>query len=234
MDYQEDKSAYGEPDEELEEDDFQEEQDDLTESEEEDSPDEEEEEREAEPEEKSHPESRRHWREISPFLLAQVRNENTRDFIENRLIPQMKWYSARASACKRNYQICMTISITLGALIPVAAVMANGATAVKVVIALLGGGVTAVNAYLSMQNYKDLWLSYRNTRENLLRNLYCYFNNAGMFSRELPEAEKDILLVNLCEEELSRETGDWVSVMQNPASLVKHLSKSVFGRRGWR
>ena len=174
---------------------------------------------EAPREDKGHAEPRRYSRDISPFLLAQVKNENTRDFIENRLIPQMNWYSAKSAEYN-----CMTAAIALGALIPVVSVLANGSTFIKVLIALLGAGVTAVNAYLSMQNYKDLWLTYRGTRENLLRTLYCYFNNAGMFSRNLPELEKDILLVNLCEEELSRENGGWVGMMQGADSFLKNLS----------
>ena len=108
---------------------------------------------EAPREDKGHAEPRRYSRDISPFLLAQVKNENTRDFIENRLIPQMKWYSAKSAEYKKRYQICMTAAIALGALIPVVSVLANGSTFIKVLIALLGAGVTAVNAYLSMQNW---------------------------------------------------------------------------------
>ncbi len=62
-------------------------------------------------------------------------------------------------------------------------VFADGAIWVKVLFVILGVAVTASNAYLSLHNFKDLWLTYRNIREALLRTLYCYFNHVGIFSQ---------------------------------------------------
>jgi len=147
-------------------------------------------------------------------LIAQVQNGNTRDYITNRILPQMKWYSNKSRESKRQYYFWMTFSIFLGAMIPVVSVFADGAIWVKVLLAILGAAVTAINAYLSLHNFKDLWLTYRNIREALLRTLYCYFNHAGIFSQNDTQEEKDILLVSVCEEEISHETSDWLSFMK--------------------
>lgn len=46
----------------------------------------------------------------------------------------------------------------------------------------------------------------------LLQILYCYFNNAGVFSKDMQQDEKDTLLVNICEEEITGETGEWIKL----------------------
>lgn len=146
-------------------------------------------------------------------MVSQIQNEKIRNYINGRIIPQMKWYSSNSREYKRKYHRCMTVSILLGAFIPVVSVFADGSTEMKVVLAFLGASVTAINAYLSLHNYKDLWLEYRTTRERLLRILYCYFNDAGIFTQKNSQAEKDILLVNVCEEELSSEHDGWMASM---------------------
>ena len=147
-------------------------------------------------------------------FISQVQCENIKSYITNRVLPQMKWYSSKSGENKRKYHFWMTVAILLGAMIPVVSVLADGAVWVKALIATLGAAVTACNSYISLHNFKDLWFTYRNTREALLRILYSYFNSAGIFSQSGTQEEKDILLVKLCEEELSHETDEWLSLMK--------------------
>jgi len=147
-------------------------------------------------------------------MAAQVQNEKIRSYINGRIIPQIKWYSSKSREYKRKYYRCMTVSILLGALIPVFSVFADGAIEIKMMLSFLGAAVTAINAYLSLHNYKDLWLNYRIIHERLLRILYCYFNNAGIFTQKNTQTEKDVLLVNVCEEELSHENDGWLTSMK--------------------
>lgn len=148
------------------------------------------------------------------ILVAQVQNENTKNYISNRLMPQMAWYSRKGRECKKQYHFWTTITILLGALIPVVSVFADGNIFVKALLVALGSIVTACNAYETMHNFKDLWITYRNIREKLLRTLYFYFNNAGVFSKESTQDAKDLLLINLCENEISSENSEWMSFMQ--------------------
>ena len=147
-------------------------------------------------------------------FISQIQCENIKSYIIKRVLPQMKWYSSKSSENKRKYHFWMTVAILLGAMIPVVSVFADGTVWVKALIAALGAAVTACNSYISLHNFKDLWFTYRNTRETLLRILYSYFNNAGVFSQSGAQEEKDILLVKLCEEEFSHETDDWLSLMK--------------------
>lgn len=145
-------------------------------------------------------------------LISQISNSMTKDYINNRVISQMKWYSRRSKECKRRYQVSMMVAIILGALIPVVAVIANGDLWIKVLLAMLGAAVTAVNACLSLFKFGELWIEYRNAREGLLRIIYYYFNNANVFEQEKLQEEKDKLLVNMCEEVIANESGVWITL----------------------
>ncbi|KAI4446446.1 hypothetical protein C823_000964 [Eubacterium plexicaudatum ASF492] len=152
--------------------------------------------------------------DLLTVLIDQVQSNRTKDYITNRILPLMEWYSVKSKKNRTRYHFWMTISISIGAMIPVLSVFADGAIWVKVLIATLSSAVTASNAYISLYNFKDLWMIYRNMRENLLRILYCYFNNAGAFSQSITQEEKDILLIDSCEEKISYETNMWMSVIK--------------------
>lgn len=147
-------------------------------------------------------------------LVTQVQNEKTRSYIATRLIPQMEWYSREGRKCKKQYHRWVTITILLGASIPVVSVFADGSILVKALLVALGSIVTACNAYVTMNSFKELWLTYRGIREKLLKMLYCYFNNADVFNQDSTQEAKDVLLISICEEEMSSENGKWMSFMQ--------------------
>lgn len=147
-------------------------------------------------------------------LINQVQNERTKDYITNRIMPQMRWYGNKSGRYQQQYYHWMTVTIIISALIPVASVFADGSIWMKALLALLGAVVTVCNAYLSLHNFKDLWMTYRKTRKTLLRMLYCFFNNVGVFSQDGTQEEKDALLITVCENELSNETDGWQTIME--------------------
>ncbi len=148
-------------------------------------------------------------------LIDQVKSEKTKHYINTRIIPQMQFYSSRSRKCKKQYKSWMILSIILGALIPVASVLADGGIIMKVTIAVLGAAVTAINTYLGLEKSKDLWYSYRHSREILISILYCYLNNAGMFAHLDSQESKDALLIETCEKEMTKETGNWVTIVKS-------------------
>lgn len=145
--------------------------------------------------------------------LKYVENDKTKDYIQNRLLDQINYYASSSRKSKTNYQHLMTASIVIGAAIPVTAVFVNDTLPIKLLIAFLGAAVTAINAILSMQNYRDLWLAHRGIRQGLERILYFYFNNVGIFS-EGTRDEKDARLVSICEGELNQEIEKWRSFIR--------------------
>ncbi|MBQ9521466.1 MAG: DUF4231 domain-containing protein [Oscillospiraceae bacterium] len=146
--------------------------------------------------------------------VMQIDDEETRNYLLDRVLPQMVWYGKKVTQYRTMYFRLMAATILLGALIPVFSVGANS-TAVKVIIAFLGASVTGINAYIALHNYRDLWLTYQTTRETLIHTLYCYFNQAGVFSHNNMSAEDlNVLLVNVCEDTLSKEHGGWTTILQ--------------------
>ncbi len=145
--------------------------------------------------------------------VMQIEDEETRNYLLDRVLPQMTWYSKKSANYQKKYHQLMTAAICLGALIPVFSVWANNA-AFKVILAFLGASVTAVNAYLALYKYQELWIAYRSAREELIHTLYSYFNKAGVFAqKKMTEKELNVLLVEVCENALSKENGGWTTTI---------------------
>lgn len=125
---------------------------------------------------------------------------------------QMNYYRKSSGKNKKLYERWIIANIAVSALIPVMAVFSNAPTPITVIIAILGTGSTAISAVLAKFHYKDLWVSYRNTRELLLRILRCYFMDAGPFRNY--EGDKKAKLVEMCEEAMSSENSEWASAMR--------------------
>lgn len=149
------------------------------------------------------------------LLINQVHSETTKHYIVTRLLPQMTYYSNTSRKYKKRYTRWMIAAIILGAMIPVLSVLTDGTPQMKVILSALGSAVTAINAYLALENSKDLWRSYRQEREILLSTLYCYFNNAGMFTHLNSQEEKDTLLIEICEKEMTKEVGNWAAILKS-------------------
>lgn len=143
-----------------------------------------------------------------------VQNERTKRYIQERVIKQMDWYRTKCNVCKARYQRWMTASIMISGVIPVVSVFANSSVIFKVLIAALGASVTGINTYLTFQNYKNLWNTYRISREYLLSTLYLYFNHAGVFEREADQDKRDMMLIDVCEKHFQQEVTDWREIMK--------------------
>ena len=143
-----------------------------------------------------------HERDLD-YFIDKVENPDTKEYIRTRVVDQMDYYRKQS----RFFKI-------LGALIPVASIFSDSTTLMKVFIAALGSSVTAINAYLGLNNSRDLWLSYRNSRQTLLQTLYYYFNDTSIFSKVKTPEEKDKLLIQTCERELENQHSSWRSLVE--------------------
>ena len=148
------------------------------------------------------------------YFVSRVSNPDTRHYIQSRVVNEMEYYRTTCAKYKAQYLRFMTASIILGALIPVASIASDSATFMKFVIAALGSSVTAINAYLGLNNFRDLWFTYRDTRNTLLRTLYYYFNNTSSFEKISSQEEKDKQLIQMCEKILANENSAWISTMK--------------------
>lgn len=148
-------------------------------------------------------------------LIGQLKSKNIKHYINTRIIPQMQYYSNLSKKYKKQYRRWMILSIIIGAAIPIASVLADGGIIIKIIIAAFGSGITAINAYLTLENSKDLWYSYRHSREILLSTLYCYLNDSEVFAHLESQEKKDALLVEMCEKEITKENSNWVTIIKS-------------------
>lgn len=150
-------------------------------------------------------------------LIDEIKSPRTKKYVTHRLKPQMDWYSKKSRENKELYIYWTSITIILSALIPLLSVSAireqNVLQYLPVWTAILGSMVTTINAFLALHNYKELWLTYRSVRESLLRTLYFYLTDTEMFKNK-SQPQQDALLVEICEMEMARENGAWLSLKE--------------------
>ena len=146
--------------------------------------------------------------------IQEIESEKTRRYLQERVIKQMDWYSAKSRVCKIKYQRWTAASIISGGVIPVASVFADSGMTAKILIAALGAAVTGINAYLNLKNYKELWCIYRTNREWLLSVVYLYFNKVGIFKEEMDQDSRDRMLIDMCEKCFQQESESWKATVK--------------------
>ena len=141
--------------------------------------------------------------------IKMIKNENTRNYIEFPIIPQIEYYSKSSRNSKKKYLRCKTVIIVFAGLIPIATLFSEYGVLAKVIIAALSTTVSVITAYLELRNYHVLWMSYRTKREQLLTVLMYYFTGTGIFSTITDAKQQDNLLIESCEQYLSEEHQWW-------------------------
>ena len=137
-------------------------------------------------------------------------DENTREYIRGRVIEQMNYYSAKSRQYRKTYQRFTTATIILGGAIPVCSFLDSSPTWVNFLTAILGACITGINT-----GYRELWITCRNTLEALLNTLYAYINGAGAFEQTRTQEQKNVLLINTCEDILAHESGRWIHIINS-------------------
>lgn len=131
--------------------------------------------------------------------IANVQSESARSYLQNRFIPCIYRLEKTETECRRKYYLLAHTQIVMGGLIPVLAGLAD-MVAVKIVITALATGVTGINALQNVVKYREQYVSASEVKQKLLRIVYGYLQDAGDFLDEANSGEKDIMLVNRCEE----------------------------------
>lgn len=141
--------------------------------------------------------------------ISDVKDPKIVDYIRTRVMGQMEWFGKESTKNKKKYQGWMLASVIVSSLIPVASVFADGSIGVKILIAALGSMVTAITAFLRLQDYQDQWSNYRYNREYLMSTLYSYFTNTGVFAQFADQAARDRMLIDTCENFIHTDAEGW-------------------------
>ncbi|MBD5096127.1 MAG: DUF4231 domain-containing protein [Lachnospiraceae bacterium] len=132
------------------------------------------------------------------FWLNDMTDENMKNYIKYRIIKQIDWFEVKGRYCKNKYQGFMFASIIISSIIPVLSIFADGSVLMRTVIAILGSVVSVIGSYITLQNYKELWVEYVSKKSILQNAFYMYFNCRGDFDVE-NDKERNGKLIDICE-----------------------------------
>ena len=159
------------------------------------------------------------------YYLDGLELGNLKSYIEERIIKQIDWYDNKSSINQRRYKIWMIISIILSALIPVLTLKIDGDSSLNFKIAVTGfsSAVTAISSVLTLYNFRELWVEYRANCEILQSILHRFFNRSGEFANK-KDVEMYNLLINSCEEYLTKEFNRWREIKIEEVNIPNQSS----------
>lgn len=134
---------------------------------------------------------------------------NRDTYVQNRLNDQIKWYSNKSKKAQSCYKKIMISTFILNAAIPTILLFSDFISlVVKVFVTLITAIITILNGIIQLNNYQDIWLNYRTTCENLLREKILYETMSGKYKNVEDPLE---LLILTCEKIMDSETKEWVN-----------------------
>lgn len=129
-------------------------------------------------------------------------------YIDERLKMIIVDYKKKAKYNQKNFFLWQSIAIVSAALVPVfSGFIDEDGTALKWLVAILGGTSAVVAGLLSLFNYQENWIRYRNSYLDLESNISQFLVGAGIY---YDRKSAFTLLVENCESILSAERGQWM------------------------
>jgi hypothetical protein len=145
---------------------------------------------------------------------------NLSDPIYARLEDQIGWYDRKASSAQHTFKRIKIVEILAAALIPFLAALNTYhklAGAVTLVTGGLGVVITILEGILHLNQYQQLWTSYRSTCEGLKHEKFTYLGHAEPYASA---ADPRALLTERVETLLSQENVGWTSSQQQAAKVT--------------
>lgn len=134
-----------------------------------------------------------------------MREEEFKEYLSNRYLDQIKWYSIRASKNKNSYVFFQWGVIVLSAVIPVLIVVLNNLTWLTVLLSIfLAIGTAALKTFKFQEN----WMNYRMISETLKKEKYFYDADLDDYANA---KDKKSVFVERVESLISKEHSFWIT-----------------------
>ena len=128
----------------------------------------------------------------------------------NRLEDQAGWYGRKSRRAQRLYKGIKVVEIVAAALIPF--LTGHTFNHKDAVIGGLGVLITILEGILQLNQYQQIWTTYRATGEALTREKYLFQALAGPYAA--PGVNPPVLLAERIEAMMSQENTKWVSLQE--------------------
>lgn len=122
----------------------------------------------------------------------------------DRLDDQIGWYDKRSAHCQRMYKVLKLTEIGAAAFVPLLA----GLSTTGWITGVLGVLIVVLEGVQHLNQYHNLWISYRSTAEALKHEKYVHAAKAGPYA---PSETPDALLAERVEGLISQEHAKWVT-----------------------
>lgn len=130
------------------------------------------------------------------------------EYLEKRYYDQIKYYSSASAKNQKKYKNFQWILIIFSTLTTILAALPRSEKFdVQYLIVLSSALVTILTAALKTFQYQELWVSYRNTIEQLKPELFYYQFNVGDYAQE--GVDKETIFVARIEQILNKEREVW-------------------------
>ena len=131
------------------------------------------------------------------------------DPIFARLEDQIDWYDRKSRSAQRTFKRIKVVEILAAAAIPFLAGLTFQHD--KLVTAGLGVLITILEGVLHLNQYQQIWNTYRSTCESLKHEKYVYLAKAGPYAGV---ADPYALLADRVESTVSQEHAQWSALQQ--------------------
>jgi uncharacterized protein DUF4231 len=141
------------------------------------------------------------------------------DPIYARLEDQIAWYDRKSSSAQRTFKRIKIVEICAAAVIPFLAGITLPQD--KLIIAGLGVLITILEGFLHLNQYQQIWGTYRSTCEALKHEKYIYLAQAGQYAGA---ANPHAMLAEQVESLVSQEDAQWSAFQQQAGKSQKNNS----------
>ena len=136
-----------------------------------------------------------------------VLTEEQKSYLNDRIIPKIDEYSAKAKSNQNQYYIWQIVAIIAAALVPVFSGFVTEETMpLRWLVALLGGTSAVIAGLLSLFKFQENWIRYRSAFQDLESHISQFKARSGIY-RDKKNAF--YLLVENSERIMNAERGQW-------------------------
>ena len=150
-------------------------------------------------------------------MIQKYIDMSPQDYISMRVEDQIKWMDAKSTSSKNSYQRLKFLVIILSVSIPFLVLFVDSFFYVKYAIGFVGLLIAAIEGMLSLYEYQNNWVNYRQTLEALRREQFLYATKSGVYKND----NSFSLFVERFESLLATENKSWTEFAGSKVDLNK-------------
>lgn len=135
---------------------------------------------------------------------SQWRSMSSEQYMLERVDDQLSWYSKKSASNKTWHHRLQLVTLIAAALVPVVS-LSSSELSVRILVALLGSIATVAAGIVGLYQFKDLWVDYRSTAEQLKYEKYLFLTGAAPYR----DSTSFSLFVNRVEGIIAQENRGW-------------------------